>query len=131
MKRLAVAVVAVVILAPVAIVRAADKPDPTGTWKWTIETPNGQKRDVTLKLKLADGKLTGAMSGRMGNETEIGDATFKDGAISFSVTRERNGNKVTTKYTGKLDGDTIKGKTEFERDGKAESRDWEAKRSKD
>jgi hypothetical protein len=131
MKKLAAAAVALVILAPVGIVRAADKPDPTGTWKWTVETPNGQKRDVTLKLKLADGKLTGTMSGRMGTETEIGDATFKDGEISFTVTRERNGNKMTTKYKGKLDGDTIKGKSEFERDGKAESRDFEAKRSKD
>jgi hypothetical protein len=129
MKKLAVAAFAVVILAPVGIIRAADKPDPTGTWKWSVEV-NGQQRESTLKLKLADGKLTGTMS-RGNRDTEIADATFKDGAISFTVTRERNGNKFTTKYTGKLDGDTIKGKTEFERDGKAESRDWEAKRSKD
>jgi len=29
------------------------------------------------------------------------------------VTREFNGNKVTSKYTGKLSGDSIKGKMEF------------------
>ncbi len=32
--------------------------------------------------------------------------------IAFSVTREFNGNSMTTKYTGKLDGDTIKGSVE-------------------
>jgi hypothetical protein len=31
---------------------------------------------------------------------------------------------------GKLDGDTIKGKSESERDGQKTERDWEAKREK-
>ena len=44
------------------------------------------------------------------------------------MTREFNGNKFTTKYAGKISGDTIKGKAESERDGQARSRDWEAKR---
>jgi hypothetical protein len=35
-----------------------------------------------------------------------------------------------TKYQGKVDGDTIKGKTERERNGQTMSRDWEAKREK-
>ena len=113
----------------VGIVQAADKPDPTGTWKWSV-TINDNKRDVTLKLKLEGDKLTGTMPGRNNTETAIDDATFKDGEVAFSVTRERNGQKVTTKYKGKLDGDTIKGKSESERDGKAQSRDWEAKREK-
>ena len=108
---------------------AADKPNPTGTWKWTF-TRNNQSRDVTLKLKLEDGKLTGKISGRNNTETDIEDATFKDDQVSFSVTRERNGQKFVTKYKGKLDGDTIKGQSERERDGKTESRDWEAKREK-
>ena len=113
----------------VGIVQAADKPDPTGTWKWSV-TINDNKRDVTLKLKLEGDKLTGTMPGRNNTETAIDDASFKDGEVAFSVTRERNGQKFTTKYKGKLDGDTIKGKSESERDGKAQSRDWEAKREK-
>jgi hypothetical protein len=71
------------------------------------------------------------MPGRNNQETAIEDGKFKDGEVSFSVTRERNGQKFTQKYTGKIDGDTLKGKIEFERDGKAETRDFEAKRSKD
>jgi hypothetical protein len=52
----------------------------------------------------------------------------KDAEISFAVTREWNGNKMTAKYSGKIEGDTIKGKIETERDGNVRSREWEAKR---
>ena len=113
----------------VSQVRAADKADPTGTWKWTA-TINNQSRDLSLKLKLDGDKLTGSMPGRDNTETNIENGTFKDGQISFSITRERNNQKFTTKYSGKLDGDTIKGKTERERDGQTTSTDWEAKREK-
>jgi hypothetical protein len=109
--------------------QAADKSDPTGTWKWTVQTRNGQSREMTLKLKLEGEALTGAMLGRNNQETPIQDGTYKDGAISFTVVRERNGQKITTKYSGKLSDDTIKGKMEFEFGGQARSRDWEAKRA--
>jgi hypothetical protein len=92
-------------------------------------TAGNNTREVTLKLKLDGDKLTGSISGR-NNDTEISDGTFKDGDISFNVVRERNGNKMTTKYTGKVSGDSIKGKIESERNGQANSRDWEAKREK-
>jgi hypothetical protein len=129
MKRLAAAAL-VLIFAGAAL--ADDKPNPTGTWKWTTMRQGGQARETTLKLKLEGDKLTGSVSGRQGGQdTAIEDATFKDGEISFKVTREFNGQKFTTKYSGKLSGDTIKGKTESERNGQAQSRDWEAKRSKD
>ncbi|MBI1899717.1 MAG: hypothetical protein HYS13_01220 [Planctomycetia bacterium] len=127
MKRL-VAVALVLVFAGLATAaQAAD--DPTGTWKWSV-TFNNQTREMTLKLKLDGDKLTGAMVGRNNQETAIEEASFKEGGISFKVTRERNGQKFTTKYSGKLSGDTIKGKTESERDGQVRSRDWEAKRSK-
>jgi hypothetical protein len=130
MKRLLVAAFVVALVAPVSIARAADKPNPAGTWKFEIMMGDN-KREVTLKLKLEDNKLTGTISGR-NSDTAIEDATFKDGEVSFSVTRDRMGKKVTTKYKGKVDGDTIKGKREFEdRDGKPQTADWEAKRSKD
>jgi hypothetical protein len=114
------------------LTQAADdkaKPDPTGTWKWST-TFNNQTRETTLKLKLEGDKLTGAVLGRDNAETKIDDASFKDGTVAFSVTRERNGQKFTTKYKGKLDGDTIKGTAESERDGQTRSREWEAKREK-
>ena len=86
---------------------------------------------MTLKLKLEKHQLTGTMVGRNGQETAIQDAQYKDGDVSFTVVRERNGQKMTSKYTGKLSGETIKGKTAFEREGQPQSRDWEAKRATD
>src|SRR6266516_6574921 len=110
------------------LARAEDKKsDPTGTWKWSFTGQNGQTRETTLKLKLDGDKLTGTVSGR-GGETAIEGAKIQGEEISFQVTREFNGNKFISKYTGKLSGDTIKGKMEFERNGQPQSRDWEAKR---
>jgi hypothetical protein len=114
------------------------KADPTGTWKWTTEF-GGQKREQTLKLKLEGDKLTGTMPGARGGkggkganapDTKIEDASFKDGEIRFTVTRERGGMKTLSKYSGKLTGDTIKGTIESDRGGETQKREWEAKREK-
>lgn len=118
------------LLGCIAVAHAEDKKiDPTGTWKWSFAGQNGQTRETTLKLKLDGEKLTGSVSGRNG-DTAIDDAKITGEEITFAVTREFNGNKMTSKYNGKLSGDTIKGKVETERDGEKRSRDWEAKREK-
>jgi hypothetical protein len=117
---------AVLILASTAI--AADA-DPTGTWKWS-STFNNQTRESTLKLKLEDGKLTGAMVGRNDRETPIEDAKFENGKVSFKVVRERDGQRNESVYSGEVSGDTIKGTIESERGGQKRSREWEATRQK-
>jgi hypothetical protein len=126
MKRL-IAALAFVVVGFVSTANAAD--DPTGLWKYTV-TFGDQTREVNLTLKLDGDKLTGSMPGRNNTETAIEEGTFKDGTVSFQVTRERNGQKRVTKYSGKLEGDTIKGTIESERDGKANSREWTATRVK-
>ena len=129
MQRLAVAAVVLAFVGLVGTARAEDKPNPTGTWKWSIEF-GGQTRDFTLKLNLDGDKLTGVMIGQNNQETKIEDAKYKDGDVSFKVTRERNGQKFVIKYKGKVSGDALKGKIEFDRDGETQSFDWEAKRDK-
>jgi hypothetical protein len=129
MKQMVVGALVLAFAGSVGMARAEDKTNPTGTWKWTVNF-GGQERELTLKLKLEGDKLTGAMV-RDGQETKIEDAKYKDGEVSFQVTRERDGQKFTLKYSGKVSGDSIKGKTEFERDGQPQSRDWDAKRAKD
>ena len=47
------------------------------------------------------------------------------------IKRELNGNTMLSKYTGKLSGDTIKGKMSVDRNGQTMERDWEAKREPD
>ena len=104
--------------------------NPTGTWKWSVEV-NGQTRENTLELKLEGDKLTGSMPGRNNTPTEIEEGTFKDGTVSFKVTRTRGDQKRTTEYSGKLEGDTIKGTVKSTgRDGQPTSRDWTATRVK-
>lgn len=136
--------------------RAADKKaDANGTWTWTQPAGRGGQggnapanatpRKSTLKLKVDGEKLTGTLTqpgfarrapeGETAAtpppvETAISEGKIKGDEISFNVTREVAGNSRTTKYTGKIDGDTIKGKIEApgRQGGDPVSRDWEAKR---
>ena len=116
---------------------AADA-SPAGTWKWTVGRPGTQAADQTLKLEFNNGRLSGTLLGTQGGQfqfpdTPISDASFKDGAIHFSVAREASGLKVTTKYQGKLEGDTITGTSErpnLQGGGAPLTREWNAKRSK-
>lgn len=133
-RRFLAALVAVCFTAVAAF--AADA-NPTGTWKWTQQgRGGGQGIERTLKLELKDGKLTGTLMGTQGGQfqipdTAIADGSFKDGTISFTVTVEFNGNKRTTKYTGKLSGDSIKGESEAPgRDGGTQKREWNPTRAK-
>ena len=105
------------------------KGDPTGKWTWEVDR-NGTKTTMTLTLKLDGDKLTGEMPGRQGNVTKIEDGTFKDGEISFSVTRMMQNNKIVTKYKGKVDGDTLKMTAEGERNGQPTKQEIEAKKEK-
>jgi len=127
MKRIVAAAVVLVFVGLVSTARAAE--DPTGTWKWST-TFGDNTIESTLKAKLEGDKLTGVYVGRNNTESPISDGTFKDNVVKFNVVREFNGNKFTIKYSGTISGDTIKGKSSFDRDGQAQERDWEAKRQK-
>jgi hypothetical protein len=127
---------ALLALGGTSTVSAEDKAaSATGTWSWTIQgRDGGAERKMTLALTQDGEKLTGKLSspGRDGGaarETEIADGSVKGADVSFTVTREFNGNKMTSKYTGKLTADAITGKVESKgRDGEDRSRDWAAKK---
>ena len=107
---------------------AADKDDPTGTWK--VKTKRGDKEiEVTWKFEQKDGKVTGTVSAGK-NEVKIEDGKFKDGELTFSATREVKDMKITTKYTAKVTGDTIKGSATTDFNGKEIKGDFEGKREK-
>lgn len=131
MKRREFLVLGLALLSFSVRLEAADI-NPSGTWKWTVSNPNNnQTRDLSVTLKLDGDKLTGTVPGAKGTEIQIENASFKEGEVSFTVTRERNDQKVTTKFVGKVEGDTITGKTENTRpNGQIQSRDWVAKREK-
>ena len=89
---------------------------------------------MSLTLTQAGEKLTGKLSspgrdGAAARETEIADGSVKGADVTFSVTREFNGNKVVSKYSGKVTADAITGTVESkDRDGNDQSRDWTAKK---
>jgi hypothetical protein len=129
-KKHLTSLIAITLLTIGTAVQAADA---TGTWNWTRPGRNGgPDQKMSLKLKVDGEKLTGTLSspGRDGatTETAIAEGKVKGEDVSFTVTREFNGNKMVSKYSGKVSADTIKGKIESERNGQAQSRDWEAKR---
>lgn len=115
---------------------AAFAADASGTWKWTQQGRGGQSFESTVKLAVKDGVLSGTMmGGTFGQFTvpdiAISDASIKGDTVAFSVTREFNGNKRTTKYEGKVEGDTIKGTVERQgREGNVQKSDWAATRAK-
>jgi len=112
-----------------ALVARADddqkKSDLSGTWKWTVPGRDGNEMEVTLKLKQDGAKLTGSITGFGGEESDISDGKVTDGEISFKVVRDFNGQQVITTYSGKLDGDNLKGKSET-----VFARNFDAKREK-
>jgi hypothetical protein len=127
---------AVLALSAMPTASAEDKaPSATGNWTWTVPGRNGgTERKMTLTLTQDGEKLTGKLSspGRDGGaarETEITDGSVKGTDVTFSVTREFNERKMTSKYSGKLTADAITGKVESkDRDGNDQSRDWTAKK---
>jgi hypothetical protein len=138
------------VVSPLA--RAADEKGIDGTWKWAMQGRRGggqggnggndqqqrPAREMTLKLKHDGDKLTGELTrpaGRQGADApapiKIEDGTFKNGEVAFTTTAETQNGKFVTKYKGKLEGDTITGTTETERNGQTQSREWKATRAKD
>jgi hypothetical protein len=137
MKRIIIPIAAALFLLAGITAQAQDKKaDPTGTWTWTMQgRDGGPGREQSLKLKVEGDKLTGAIvsPARDGGtrETKIENAKITGEEISFDVTREFGGNSMTSKYKGKVSGDTITGKISTERNGETRDRDWTAKRKKE
>lgn len=126
MKTLRISVAA--FLAASLFALSAFAADASGSWKWSTQGRGGVQ-EVTAKLMVKEGVVTGAIVTQMG-EVAIDPGTVKGDEVAFTVTREFNGNKMVTKYVGKLAGDTITGSTERPgRDGAAVKAEWKASRA--
>ncbi|HWA10011.1 MAG TPA: hypothetical protein VG838_11220 [Opitutaceae bacterium] len=133
----ALRIFAATIVAACVMTAVAAAADITGNWKWSQQGRQGSQ-DYTAKFAMKDGKLTGSVmvpgfGGGEAQSVDISDASVAaDGTVTFSLVREFNGNKFATKYTGKLDGDTITGSTERpgRNGGAATTSEWKATRAK-
>ena len=111
--------------------RADDKDtDATGAWKWVRKSPDGQESETTARLKQDGNVLTGKVTTEAG-EIDIKNGTVMNGNVAFAITSDAGGSEIHVKFTGKLQGDSIKGKAEITRDGNTMTRDWEPKRVKE
>ena len=99
-------VMGTVLLAAVAALAA----DVTGSWTVTVETPNGT-RQSTLDLKQDGSNLTGAMHSQIGDAPLTG--TVSGDQVSFSITRERDGQSFKIDYSAKIEGTKMTGTVKF------------------
>lgn len=105
--------------------------DLTGDWEMTTEGPRGE-RTQTIHIEQEGEKLTVTMTGgmgRRGGQEGGGDITAEgtiDGnKVEWSFTRNTPRGDFTTKYTGTVEGDTMKGEVDRGQRGTAP---WSAKR---
>jgi len=104
MKKLFLLSLAVAILGLFNIVSAADA---SGKWTVSVQGRDGTPRTQTFEFKVDGATLTGTVSGRQGEPTPISNGKVDGDNISFELTRSRDGNSFTQKYTGRVGADKI------------------------
>jgi hypothetical protein len=96
--------------------------DVSGVWNATVETPQGTGNPV-FTLKQEGEKLTGNYKGTLGEAPLTG--TLKGNDITFTFKVNFQGQDFEVTYTGKVEGNSIKGKARLGELGEA---DWTAKK---
>jgi hypothetical protein len=99
-----------------------------GSWSITIAGENGETYETKAKLTQDGDTISGDYEGPAG-EAKISDAKLEGDKLSFTVARERDGQKLVLNYKGTLDGDTLKGDVEFDFNGDTRTTTFEAKRA--
>jgi hypothetical protein len=104
-------------------VTAAEEPAKVaGTWDMTFEGPRGT-RTQTLTIQQDGSTIKGTVKGQRLDSPLEGSVTGNK--ISFTVKRDTPNGTFTIEYTGRVDGNSMKGKSHSERsDG-----DWTARRA--
>jgi hypothetical protein len=111
----------------VALVATVEAADVTGKWVAQVPGRDGETRETTFTFKVEGDKLTGTMTGRMG-EVPLADGKVQGDDISFTTTLNFQGNDVKLDYKGKVAGDEIK--MTRQRQGGDRTTEFTAKRAK-
>lgn len=104
--------------------------DFTGKYRGTRVRSNGEEVEFKLNLKQEGSKLTGTVSGPAG-ELPIQDGKVEGETITFAVKFERQGNLVEVKSKARLEGQSLVGQTEFQRDGETTQAQWTVRKLPD
>ncbi len=94
----------------------------TGAWSGSVETSQGSGTP-TFTFKQDGETLTGTYSGQLGDAPLKG--TVKGNDIAFSAKVSFSGQDLELKFTGKIEGNTMKGKANYDQLGEAT---WSAKK---
>jgi hypothetical protein len=86
---------------------AAMAADVSGTWKASMQGPDGQAFESTYTFQASGGKLTGKLSDQFG-EVEIQEGKSSGDEISFVIARKFQDNEFRMNYKGKVAGDEMK-----------------------
>ena len=110
--------------------------DPSGTWTWEREL-DGNVASFNLELKTTGDHWHGILESDFGagevppgfsDPITIEDVKLERDKISFTVTREFNGNPIEIHYSGVIAGNEILGTAEMDFDGNVREMEWRAKR---
>lgn len=110
-----------------SLTAAAFAGDPSGTWTCKVTSPKERELEAILHLQHADGRITGTMKGRQGEQT-LRDGTFSGETVRFTVQRKVRRRTVTTTYEGRLEGDTLRGTVAVQAGRKDMTLPWTATR---
>lgn len=97
-----------------------------GTWRWSVSTPQGERR-YALRLRQRFQKISGSVIAD-GQEIPISDAQLFGNHLHFMVAQQIQGQKVTMRFRGQVNGNTIHGSVDIQGGPFAGRRDWQAKR---
>jgi hypothetical protein len=103
----------------------------TGTWTWTYDGGDaGMAITHTYILKQSGETVTGTFKDSFDETTaDIKEGKIHDGQVSFKVSRPLMDNTMDFTFTGRLQGDTIKGTATWTMMDQPTTSDWLAKRS--
>ena len=118
---------AILIVIPFIAFGSQGAENASGIWKWSIPLETGQSREIFLTLKQDATNLTGWITS-YSLKKEISDGRIKGDEVTFTITSRFAGKDVITKYSGKIQGDKLIGKSLLERPGKIMETSWTAER---
>ncbi|QDT49327.1 hypothetical protein Pan258_33760 [Symmachiella dynata] len=92
--------------------------DTVGTWKLSIELPDGNVLTPQLKLSLADDKkeLKGEYTSDAA-ELDVSDIKVKNGKLFFKISGDFGGGTLTANYKVQPRGDKLNGEVEYDFNG--------------
>src|SRR3979490_1360760 len=91
--------------------RTASAADISGNWKASAEGPNGYM-ERTFTFKQDGAKVTGETTSTMMGKSTITDGKVEGDTVTFTFTGNFGDNEMKLNYTGKINGNEIKFKTE-------------------